>query len=399
MKKKGEKSILVKRAFILLVTWITYGVFYLNRLNLPVAFPSLKTELNLTYAQVAFIGSSLMITYMIVQLPAGLLSDKLGSKKVIAIGSLIIIFSNLFFGFSKNYGVFILAQFFNGLGQGMGWSPSIKLLANLFSKGERGISIGLFLTSVPAFSALAYIFSGYLIVNFGWRSAFYTPAIILLIIITLFWLIVGDEHKCIATHNFSRKVGINRILTNINVWMVAISFSSTLFIEYGFNMWIPSFLVEDVKFSLDKAALVSSATPAGGIIGGPLGGFISDKLLKGRRKPIIVSTLAILSMSTLMLIYLKQSLTFLVVSLVLTGLCIQASGGLFFAYIADVLPLKLTGSGAGFLETIGHSAAVIAIYGVGFLVDIYNSYTTAFLVFPLISTLGFLTSIKINEKC
>ncbi|MEM2680927.1 MAG: MFS transporter, partial [Candidatus Bathyarchaeia archaeon] len=144
---------------------------------------------------------------------------------------------------------------------------------------------------------------------------------------------------------------------------------------------------------------VSSATPAGGIIGGPLGGFISDKLLKGRRKPIIVSTLAILSMSTLMLIYLKQSLTFLVVSLVLAGLCIQASGGLFFAYIADVLPLKLTGSGAGFLETIGHSAAVIAIYGVGFLVDIYNSYTTAFLVFPLISTLGFLTSIKINEKC
>ncbi|MEM2422068.1 MAG: MFS transporter, partial [Candidatus Bathyarchaeia archaeon] len=86
---------MVKRAFILLVTWITYGVFYLNRLNLPVAFPSLKTELNLTYAQVAFIGSSLMITYMIVQLPAGLLSDKLGSKKVIAIGSLIIIFSNL----------------------------------------------------------------------------------------------------------------------------------------------------------------------------------------------------------------------------------------------------------------------------------------------------------------
>ncbi len=186
---------MIKRYFILLVIWVTYGAFYLNRLNLPVVFPSLKSELNLTYTQVAFIGSSLMITYMMAQLPAGLLSDKLGSKKVILMGSLIIVFSNLLFGFSKTYEAFILTQFFNGLGQGMGWSPSIKLLASLFSKKERGTSIGLFLTSVPFFSALAYILSGYLTVNFGWRMAFYTPAIILLTIIGLFWFIVKYETK------------------------------------------------------------------------------------------------------------------------------------------------------------------------------------------------------------
>ena len=383
--------------------WITYGAFYLNRLNLPVVFPSLKTELNLTYTQVAFIGSSLMIAYMIAQLPSGLLSDKLGPRKVITIGSLIIVFSNLLFGFSKNYETFILAQFLNGFGQGMGWSPSIKLLANLFSKRERGTTIGLFLTSVPAFSALAYIFSVYLTVNFGWRSAFYTPAIILLAIIGAFWLAVKkNESKYVLNYNFPKKdylgrIELMKILSNINVWMTAISFSTTLFIEYGFNMWIPSFLVEDVKLPLEEAALIASATPAGGVVGGPLGGFISDKLLKGKRKPVIVLTLAILLASTLMLIYLKQNLVFLALSLILAGFCIQASGGLFFAYIADALPLKLTGSGAGFLETIGHAAAVIAIYGVGFLVDLYGSYAYAFLVFSLVSILGFLTSIKINE--
>jgi sugar phosphate permease len=384
--------------------WITYGAFYLNRLNLPVVFPSLKTELNLTYTQVAFIGSSLMITYMIAQLPSGLLSDKLGPRKVITIGSLIIVFSNLLFGFSKNYEIFILAQFFNGFGQGMGWSPSIKLLANLFSKRERGTTIGLFLTSVPAFSALAYIFSGYLTVNFGWRSAFYTPAIILLAIIGAFWFAVKkNESKYVLNYNFPKKdylgrIELMRILSNINVWMAAISFSTILFVEYGFNMWIPSFLVEDVKLPLEEAVLIASATPAGGVVGGPLGGFISDKLLKGKRKPVIVLTLAILLASTLMLIYLKQNLVFLALSLILAGFCIQASGGLFFAYIADALPLKLTGSGAGFLETIGHAAAVIAIYGVGFLVDLYGSYAYAFLVFSLVSILGFLTSIKMNEK-
>ncbi len=394
---------MVKRYFALLVIWITYGAFYLNRLNLPVVFPSLKTELSLTYTQVAFIGSSLMITYMMVQLPAGLLSDKLGSRKVITIGSLTIVFSNLLFGFSKNYETFILAQFFNGLGQGMGWSPSIKLIANLFSKKERGTTIGLFLTSVPGFSALAYIFSGYLTVNFGWRSAFYVPAIILLTIIGVFWFAVKEDQEYVLENDFpkkgySRKIELMKILSNINVWMAAISFSSTLFVEYGFNMWIPSFLVEDVKLSLEEAALIASSMPAGGVIGGPLGGFISDKLLKGRRKPVIVLTLAILFISTLMLIYFKQKLIFLVVALALAGFCIQASGGLFFAYTADVLPLRLTGSGAGFLETIGHAAAAIAIYGVGFLADLYESYIYAFLVFPLASILGFLASIKMHEK-
>jgi sugar phosphate permease len=378
-----------------------YGAFYLNRLNLPMVFPSLRSELNLTYTQVAFIGSSLMITYTIAQLPSGLLSDKLGAKKVIAIGSLIIIFSNLIFGFSNFFEAFVLAQFFNGLGQGMGWSPSIKLLASLSLKRERGTIIGLFLTSVPAFSALAYIFSGYLTVNFGWRTAFYMPAAILSIIMMMFLFIAQDEEpssSSLIKSGESRKIELREVLSDLNVWMAAIAFSSTLFIEYGFNMWIPSFLVKESKMSLEEAALIASAAPIGGVIGGPLGGFISDKLLKGKRKPIIVLSLTTLSASTLTLIYLRQNLICLVISLILTGFCIQASGGLFFTYIADILPLALTGSGAGFLETIGHTASIISIYGVGFLIDLFNSYIQAFLIFPLVSILGFLTSIKMRES-
>lgn len=385
---------------MLIAIWITYGAFYLNRLNLPVVFPSLRSELNLTYTQVAFIGSSLMVTYTIAQLPSGLLSDKIGAKKVIAIGGLIIIFSNLLFGFSDFFEAFILAQFFNGLGQGMGWSPSIKLLASLSSKKERGTIIGLFLTSVPAFSALAYIISGYLNANFGWRTAFYTPATILSTVIIMFLLVTRNEESIsgLIKDNLRRKIELKKVLFNLNVWMAGIAFSSILFVEYGFNMWIPSFLVDENKMPLEKAALIASATPIGGVIGGPLGGFMSDKLLKGRRKPIIVLSFTILSASTLMLIYLRQNLICLVSSLILIGFCIQSSGGLFFAYIADILPLALTGSGAGFLETIGHAASITSIYGVGFLIDLLDSYIQAFLIFPLASILGFLASIKMREK-
>jgi len=383
---------------MLVAIWVTYGAFYLNRLNLPMVFPSLRSELNLSYTQVAFIGASLMLTYTIAQLPSGLLSDKIGAKKVIAIGGLIIIFSNLLFGFSGFFEAFVLTQFFNGLGQGMGWSPSIKLLASLSSKKERGTIIGLFLTSVPAFSALAYILSGYLTANFGWRTAFYTPAAILSTVIIMFLFVMQNEESSLIKDDLRRKIELKKVLFNLNVWMAAIAFSSTLFVEYGFNMWIPSFLVEENKIPLEEAALIASATPIGGVIGGPLGGFISDKLLKGKRKPVIVLSLAILSASTLMLIYLRRNVICLVSSLILIGFCIQSSGGLFFAYIADILPLSLTGSGAGFLETIGHAASITSIYGVGFLIDLLGSFIQAFLVFPLVSILGFLTSIKMREK-
>jgi len=125
-----------KRVFATL--WITYGAFYLCRVNLSIALPGIMKEFGYSRADVGLIGSMLFITYGIGQFINGQLGDKFGARKLITIGIVISALLNLFFGFSKTLLAMAIIWGLNGYFQAMGWSPSIKTLANWFPTRVRG---------------------------------------------------------------------------------------------------------------------------------------------------------------------------------------------------------------------------------------------------------------------
>jgi len=181
------------RYTVLALMWLVYGCFYLNRLNFAPVIPLIIEDLKISHAQVGLISTFFFAFYAAAQLPAGYFSDILGPRKIVALGGIISALANLFF--SAGYSLFYLIGFqsLNGLGQGGGWGPSVKLMNNWFPESARGRALGIYATCVCIFSVLAYVLAGYLGKTFGWRAAFWTVPIILLSILFVYWVVVADH--------------------------------------------------------------------------------------------------------------------------------------------------------------------------------------------------------------
>lgn len=70
-------------------------------------------------------------------------------------------------------------------------------------------------------------------------------------------------------------------------------------ITYSIMTWVPSYLINEKHMSVLSMGFVASAPWVGAIIGNLLGGVLSDRLFKGRRKPVMFIT----SASTVIMMY------------------------------------------------------------------------------------------------
>jgi sugar phosphate permease len=388
------------RYTVLALMWLVYGCFYLNRLNFAPVIPLIMEDLKLSHAQVGFVSALFFAFYAAAQLPAGYLSDILGPKKIITFGGFISALANFFFSAVSSMSYLIGAQSLNGLGQGGGWGPSVKLLNNWFPESERGRALGAFCTCVSIFTVLAYVLAGYLGDTFGWRAAFWTTPMILLAVVFVFWMVVDDHPGRPSEPNGANTGNRNRliaIVSNKDLRMVCLGFSCLNYISYCNLVWVPAYLHESYSLSVITASLFAGMYPAAGIIARPLGGYLSDVTFGGMRRPLVLIGLFFILLSTALLASTKH-LGWAVILIVCVGFFDQLIGTLFFALELDMLPSELAGTGAGFVDAGGHMGSMSAMFISGLLVDLFSSYKPMFFALSILACIAIVAVLCIRES-
>jgi len=387
------------RYTVLALMWLVYGCFYLNRLNFAPVIPLIIEDLKISHAQVGLISTFFFAFYAAAQFPAGYLSDIFGPRKIITFGGVISALANLFF--SAGYSLFYLIGFqsLNGLGQGGGWGPSVKLLNNWFPESERGRVLGIYATCVSIFTVLAYALAGYLGKTFGWRAAFWTLPIILLSVLLVYWVVVDDRPDGNIVQSFqyrppepAEKSSGNRnrlivILSNRDMRMACLGFSCLMYIRYAILVWLPAYLYETYGLSVVTASLLASVYPMAGLVASPLGGYLSDVAFGGRRKPLLLIALSFILLSTIFLASAGR-LKWAMILIAGVGFFEQLIAPQFFALELDLIPPELAGTGAGFLEAGGHVGSMCAMFFSGLLVDAFGSYKPVFLTLSILAIIG-----------
>ena len=397
------------RYTVLALMWLVYGCFYLNRLNFAPVIPLIMEDLKLSHTQVGLISTFFFAFHAAAQFPAGYLSDILGPRKIITLGGVTSALANLFFSAGSSLFYLIGFQSLNGLGQGGGWGPSVKLLNNWFPESERGRALGTYVTCVCIFSVLVYALAGYLGKTFGWRAAFWTLPIILLSVLFVYWVVVADYPDGNSVQSFqyrppepAEKSPGNRnrlivILSNRDMRMACLGFSCLNYIRYGILIWLPAYLYETYGLSVVTASLLAGVYPMAGLAASPVGGYLSDVTFGGRRKPLLLIGLSFVLLSTIFLASADR-LEWAMILIVSVGFFEQLIAPLFFALELDLLPPELAGTGAGFLEAGGHLGSMCAIFFSGLLVDVFGSYNPVFLVLGIVAAIGVAIILFIRES-
>lgn len=371
--------------------------------------PLLKADLGISNAQAGGLMAFFFVTYTVFQLPAGYLGDRLGPRKILTFGALVSIIGNLIFSQASSYVVLSIAQLVNGMGQAMGWSSAVKMIVSWFPRSRRGTAIGLFATCITGGSSVGIRLSGFIGEHLGWRSSFIIPPMMMAAAALIFWILVRDHPREKGLLDFEDEVHLEQqidsdtrsrlsvVLSNRTLWVVALVYFFFVYVQFGCLVWIPSFLKETYAMSIDRASTVCFFILLPGVLASPLGGFLSDHIFGGRRKPLILLGLAVLSGSSFLL-SLRLSIAPAAVILAVVGLMIVMPDVLLAAYPSDILSRKLSATAMGFLATFTSASGIITTPLSGKIADLFQSYSAVFFSFGMVALAGTIMTFFINEK-
>lgn len=394
---------------ILILTWLFFGMYYFTRFNFSPVIPLLRADLGISNAQAGGLMAFFFVTYTLFQLPAGYLGDRLGPRKILTFGALVSIVGNLIFSQGSSYAVLSIGQLVNGMGQAMGWSSAVKMIVNWYPRSRRGTAIGWFATCVTGGSSVGIRLSGFLGDHLGWRSSFIIPPLLMAGVAMAFWILVRDNPREKGLPDFEDEVLIERqldgdkrsrlavVLTHRTLWAVALVYFCFVYVQFGCLVWIPAFLTEAYAMSVDRASTLSFLILLPGVAASPLGGYLSDRFFGGRRKPLIILGMAVLSVSCFLLTF-RISIALAAAVLAVVGLMILMPDVLLAAYPSDILSRKLSATAMGFLATFTSTSGIISTPLSGKIVDLFQSYGAVFFSFGLVALAGVVLTFLINEE-
>lgn len=375
---------------LVVVAWITYASFYLGRVNLSTAIPSLQADLDFSKSQVGLFATGHFAMYALGSLINGRLGDRLSPRLFVTVGLLASAGLNLAFGLSSLWGVLFVVWTANGYVQSMGWGPVLRTLANWLGPVQRQRVSGVFGTSFVAGNAVTWLLTGWLVIAFGWRSAFLIPALLLVGFAFSWFLQVRDRPKEQAGNEVESlptepQPGGEGFLTGLSrslrrYWLLALGsfFAGPLYIF--FTIWTPTYFVEVGGLEIARASSLAALLPLVGIGGIVLTGLLINRYLVGREVLALASVLGILAL--LFAVYpllefdlLRSALIFFLLSALVYGIT-----NLFLA----TMPLSLgrrgeTSSVAGLLDFSFSIGGALSGVLIGAVLDTF-SWTVAFSV-------------------
>ncbi|RZI49518.1 MFS transporter [Lactococcus kimchii] len=170
-------------------------VFLGAGLVIPV-LPTLKEQMNFSGTTMGMMISVFAIAQLVTSPLAGALSDKIGRKKLIAIGMLVFSFSELLFGLAQAKSGFYISRALGGAAAAMIMPSVTAYVADMTTIAERPKAMGLVSAAISGGFIIGPGVGGF-IANFGLRVPFYAAAILSLIGFILTMLVLKEPEKTI----------------------------------------------------------------------------------------------------------------------------------------------------------------------------------------------------------
>jgi MFS transporter, ACS family, hexuronate transporter len=346
--------------------------------------------------QYGYILASFKVAYAIGLVGAGWFTDRLGTRKGLAIAIVLWSLAAMSPGAATSVLTFGMAMFFLGLGEAANFPACIKTVAEWFPKGERALATGLFNSGANIGNVVVPLVVPLLVAAFTWRGAFAAAGATGFVWLA-FWLLMyakPENHRSVSADELAHiqsdppeqveKVAWVRLLPCKETWVFAIAKFLSDPIWWFYTFWLPGYL--QVTFHLDLRSnrwpvMVAFGLAAIGSVGG---GWLSGAMLKGGRSLNVArkSALLVCAVAILPVLYAPFSKSLWVV-VGLTGLAMAAHQGWsanLFTLASDLFPKAAVASVVGIGGMVGAIGGALFDIFTGHVVKWTGSYIPVFAV-------------------
>ena len=270
---------------LMFAVWLMFGV-----LGIPI-----RKEFGLDDVQLAWITALAVLNGAIWRLPAGIIADRWGGKRVfVAILALSAIPAYLV-STATSYGMLLVFAFLVGFA-GNSFSIGIAWVSAWYPQSRQGFALGVFgagnvgasltkfigpalIASIPAAGLLGGLIPG------GWRFIPVLYAVLLLIVAALTWTLT--PHREIKPGSGRTLGQMLQPLRHMQVWRFSLYYVVVFGAYVALAAWLPKYYVDVYSLDLSKAALLTALFIFPASLLRPLGGALADRI--GARKVMYLS--------------------------------------------------------------------------------------------------------------
>ncbi len=388
-------------------------VSFLDRINLSVAAPQLQKVFNLTATDLGYLFSAYAWTYTVLQIPVGLVVDRLGVTRVGRWGSLLWTLASGVTAVAVGYGGIVAARLLLGVAEAPSFPVVSKATGHWFPRSERARATSIFDASAKFSNVVGIPLIALAVVNFGWRWGFAITSAISFVYFLAFCALYrdpsGDPRLSPREYEHIRSGGavpeglsqagslgmMGYLLRQPKVWGLAIGFGAYGYSFYLFLTWLPTYFVRTGGLSiLEGAVLAATPWAFATLTDLGVGGWLIDALIargcdetRVRKSVLVIGMLFGLAVVGVTRTANPLWETFWL-SLSLGGLAAAAPVG--WSMPSLIAPKGGVGAVGGIMNFAVNLMGIAAPIVTGHIVDYTHSFTDAFLAAALILVVGIL---------
>jgi sugar phosphate permease len=403
------------RHVVLAVLCLLYFVAYIDRVNISIAGPMIRSELGLSPTQLGLIFSAFAYPYAAMQIVGGWLSDKFGPRLVLTLLSLLWAAATIMTGLSWSIASLVGFRVLVGLGEGGAFPTATRALTFWMPAGERGFAQGITHSFARLGGAVTPPLVLAIVATSGWRDSFIVLGLVS-VLGSVAWVLVFRDIP--AEHPWMTPPELNelnagtarrrRFSATCTPWGEIISrmwLVTLVDFCYGWSLWVfltwlPSYLADARGFKLNAMALMTMLPLMAGVVGDTLGGVASDALFRrtGNLR---------LARGALLLVGLLGALVFIIPAVVTTSPRNAVYGlalAFFFLELTNAvlwaLPIDIAGTYAGtaggMMNTGFGIAGMISPVVFGVIIERTGRYDLPFLLSAALLLVGAICSAFID---
>ncbi len=400
---------------MLFLLFVNVVVNYMDRSNLAVAASDIGSELNFSPVELGLIFSAFSWTYLLFQVPGGILVKRFSPRVLYAASLIAWSFATIMQGFAKGFASFFGLRMATGAFEAPAFPINNRVVSAWFPDSERASAIAVYTSG--QFLGLAFLMPilSKIQSHVGWKGLFVVTGLIGVFWGFIWYFFYRDplkhpkankaellhiEHGGGLLNRTAEKpahpkkkfdwTDLKEVLSYRKLWGIYIGQFAVNATLWFFLTWFPKYLVDYRGLDFIESGYWASIPYLAAFLGVLSSGFLSDYLIKkgvsaakARKRPIIIGLL--ISVFIVGANYVEAPVwVIFFMSLSFFGVGFASITWIFVSTLAPKHLIDITG---GVFNFIGQSSGIIVPIAIGFLAS-GGSFTPALIFIAALGLLG-----------
>lgn len=404
------------------VRWVIAAILFLETLlayvdmqELAVLAPHLKTQLGVGNIEYGYITQAFLVAYTITFLFGGLLIDRWGVRRGLAVALAWWSVANMLHGFAQNPMELAICRFLLGIAYPGAFLAAARVVSEWYPPHERGLVYGIYVSGATFGAIIAYPLVTWMTVVWDWRGPFLVTGAAGLLLVGVWLFIyrspethpwVSEEERRYVLDHRPKEVEVPSapfpvLFRSRTFWAVGVGrfIADNTWVFYA--MWLSKFLSEGHGLSLTEVGAIGWIPFLFADVGSIAGGWLSGRFIKQGWSPVQARMTILLAVAAVrafsFILGFQYPLPVLIGLLSLFMMCTTAWQVNLNVMIVDKFPSRVVATAAGLTTSLGTFSSVFFTRAVAHMVENY-SYRPVFVLLSILSVAGVVAVIAILGK-